>query len=229
MFCVEVKSGITGVDGTLDRMQVYGQGFSIPDRTVQYEDLQYRAYKIPVATTLEMTQDHNVTLYNDVRGDLRRAFLDWQAATINPDIHSGSYFESNRRPTRLGPGDNTEPTITIYMLAPDYKTYTEKIVLHGVRINKVGAVEMSNTAGGISTFQVDFKSVYWENLPGNGANPTHSGRQGPNAGSIGVNNWDNGRNSQLGSTYMDETGTATSDALARNHSLGTQGTTPSNA
>lgn len=102
MYEIEFSSGFSIIDQTLHRMQVYGNGFTLPDRTVNFEDLQYRAYKIPVPTTLDMGQDHSVTVYADVRGDLRRAMLDWQAACINPDITLGSYFESNRRPTRLG-------------------------------------------------------------------------------------------------------------------------------
>ena len=103
MYEIEFSSGFDTIDKTLHRMQVYGQNFTLPDRTVNFENLQYRAYNIPVPTTLEMGQDHSVTVYADVRGDLRRALLDWQAACINPDITMGSYFESNRRPTRLGP------------------------------------------------------------------------------------------------------------------------------
>ena len=146
---------------------MYGQNFTLPERTVNYEDLQYRAYKIPVPTTLDMTQDHSMTVYADVRGDLRRALLDWQAACINPDISHGSYFESNRRPTRLGFNTNTgdngfEPSIVVRLLAPDYQTPIEQTKIYGSRVMKVGGLELSNISGSISTFSVDFKSVYWE-------------------------------------------------------------------
>lgn len=77
MYEVVFRSGIPSIDATLERMQVYGQSFSLPERTVNFEDIQYRAYKIPVPTTIDMGQDHTVTVYADVRGDLRRACLDW--------------------------------------------------------------------------------------------------------------------------------------------------------
>lgn len=166
MYEVIFTSGINSIDATMQRMQVYGNNFTLPDRTVNFDNLQYRAYNIPIPTTLEMGQDHSVTVYADVRGDLRRACLDWQAACLNPDIHNGSYFEANRRPTRLGPGDGVEPSITINLLAPDYQTVVEQTVIYGSRVTKVGGLELSNTAGGISTFTVDFKSVYWEQRPG---------------------------------------------------------------
>ena len=189
MYEIDFFSGIPKIDATMQRMQVYGQGFTLPDRTVNFEDLQYRAYKIPVPTTIDMGQDHSVTVYADVRGDLRRACLDWQAACLNPDITGGSFFESNRRPTKLGPAEGQTPSITVKLLAPDYQTSVETTMIYGSRVTKVGGLDMSNTAGGISTFSVDFKSVYWEQLPGDGQ--------------IGNNNADFNRNTLLGNGYQD--------------------------
>lgn len=189
MYEIEFFSGIDKIDATMQRMQVYGQSFTLPDRTVNFEDLQYRAYKIPVPTTIDMGQDHSVTVYADVRGDLRRACLDWQAACLNPDITGGSYFESNRRPTKLGSGDGQTPSITVKLLAPDYQTAVEQTMIYGSRVTKVGGLELSNTSGSISTFSVDFKSVYWEQQVGNG--------------SIGQNNADAWRDTNLGNTNAD--------------------------
>ena len=189
MYEIDFFSGIPKIDATMQRMQVYGQGFTLPDRTVNFDNLQYRAYNIPVPTTLEMGQDHDVTVYADVRGDLRRACLDWQAACLNPDITGGSFFESNRRPTKLGPAEGQTPSITVKLLAPDYQTSVETTMIYGSRVTKVGGLDMSNTAGGISTFSVDFKSVYWEQLPGDGQ--------------IGNNNADFNRNTLLGNGYQD--------------------------
>ena len=189
MYEIDFFSGIPKIDATMQRMQVYGQGFTLPDRTVNFEDLQYRAYKIPVPTTMDMGQDHSITVYADVRGDLRRACLDWQAACLNPDITGYSFFESNRRPTKLGPAEGQTPSITVKLLAPDYQTSVETTMIYGSRVTKVGGLELSNTAGGISTFSVDFKSVYWEQLPGDGQ--------------IGNNNADFNRNTYLGAGYQD--------------------------
>ena len=200
MYEIDFFSGIPKIDATMQRMQVYGQSFTLPDRTVNFEDLQYRAYKIPVPTTIDMGQDHSVTVYADVRGDLRRACLDWQAACLNPDITGGSFFESNRRPTKLGPAEGQTPSITVKLLAPDYQTSVETTMIYGSRVTKVGGLELSNTSGGISTFSVDFKSVYWEQLPGDGQ--------------IGNNNADFNRNTYLGAGYQDGDGSrATEDPM----------------
>lgn len=147
-----------------------------------------------------MGQDHSVTVYADVRGDLRRALLDWQAACINPDITMGSYFESNRRPTRLGPGGNQEPYILIHLLAPDYKSHVESTLIHGSRVTKVGGLELSNTSGSISTFTVDFKSVYWEQVQGTQV------FNGKTANTIGASNDDTRRNANLGTPGSDGDG-----------------------
>lgn len=202
MYEIDFYSGIPKIDATLTRMQVYGNAFTLPDRTVNFEDLQYRAYKIPVPTTIDMGQDHSVTVYADVRGDLRRAMLDWQAACLDPDITGGSYFEANRRPTKLGPDDGQTPSITVKLLAPDYQTAIEKTVIYGTRVTKVGGLELSNTAGSISTFSVDFKSVYWEQIAGE---ETEAGQF----------NRDNARRTILGNPAMDGDGNrATNDPMA---------------
>ena len=218
MYEIEFHSGIPTVDATLTKMQVYGQGFLLPDRTVNFEDLTYRAYKIPVPTTLDMAQDHNITIYADVRGDLRRAMLDWQAASINPDITGGSFFESNRRPTRLGDGAGEQPEITVKLLAPDYKTPVEWTRIYGVRVTKVGGLDLSNQNGGLLTFQVDFKSVYWEQTDGTG---TPSSMKNATAGiSIGSFNKDANRYAHNGTPGSDgDNAQATVDktgSLARN-------------
>lgn len=201
MYEIDFFSGIPKIDATMQRMQVYGQSFTLPERTVNFEDLQYRAYKIPVPTTIDMGQDHSVTVYADVRGDLRRACLDWQAACLNPDITGGSYFESNRRPTKLGSGDGQTPSITVKLLAPDYQTAVEQTMIYGSRVTKVGGLELSNTSGSISTFSVDFKSVYWEQLTG--------------GGSIGNNDADSLRHTMLGNGNADgDNQRATEDPMA---------------
>ena len=152
-----------------------------------------------------MAQDHSVTVYADVRGDLRRAMLDWQAACMNPDITGGSFFEANRRPTKLGPDEGKTPSITVKLLAPDYQTVVETTMIYGARVTKVGGLELANNAGGISTFQVDFKSVYWEQIQG--------------TQTIGTWNADSRRNTLLGNGFSDgNENRATNDPVnSQNH------------
>ena len=201
MYAIEFTSGIDKIDATLSRMQVYGNGFTLPDRTVNFDNLQYRAYNIPIPTNLEMGQDHDVTVYADVRGDLRRAMLDWQAACLDPAITQGSFFESNRRPTRIGPNDGKQPMIMVQLLAPDFQSVVETTTIYGARVTKVGGLELSNTGATISTFTVSFKSVYWEQQTG--------------GTTIGTWNADERRNTILGKPHLDgDANRATNDPMS---------------
>lgn len=64
-------------------------------------------------------------------------------------------------------------------------------------MTKVGGLELSNTSGSVSTFTVDFKSVYWEQQPGASA-PFNS---------------DANRYFNLGAPAAPWSGQATSDAV----------------
>jgi hypothetical protein len=66
----------------------------------------------------------------------------------------------------LGPGDGGVPTITIDLLAPNYRDVMETTIIYGSRVTKVNGLELSNQSGSISTFSVDLKSVYWEQKAG---------------------------------------------------------------
>ena len=198
MYEIDFHSGVEDIDSRLLRLQVYGNSFTMPERTVNFEDLQYRAYKIPIPTNMDQGQDHSVTVYADVRGDLRSALLDWQALCLNPAIEYGSFFESNRRPTRLGEGDDNEPYIDVHLLAPDFQSKIETTHIVGPRVTKVGGLELSNTGASISTFSVDFKSVFWTQKPGEGA---------------GARNTDTNRDIDLGKPRETWSGVATTDNL----------------
>lgn len=143
----------------LEHMQIYGQGFELPERTNETADVSYRAYPIPVPTTLKMGQDHNITLNCDVHQKLRRGFLNWQARAIDPRITlQTESFAADRRPT-AGVGASG---LRLFLLAPDMKTSEMIVRIYGVRVISVGSLALSNTDGGVATFQVGFKSVYWE-------------------------------------------------------------------
>lgn len=146
----------------LEHMQIYGQGFELPERTNETAEVSYRAYPIPVPTTLKMGQDHNITLNADVHQKLRRGFLNWQARAIDPRItNQTTSFAADRRPT-AGVGASG---LRLYLLAPDMKSSEMIVRIYGVRVTSVGSLALSNTDGGIATFQVSFKSVYWEMEP----------------------------------------------------------------
>ena len=85
----------------------------------------------------------------------------------------------------------------VHLLAPDYQSHVESTLIHGSRVTKVGGLELSNTSGSISTFTVDFKSVYWEQVHGKNV------PNGKIANIIGAFNDDTRRNANLGAPGSD--------------------------
>lgn len=148
----------------LDKMQIYGQNFTVPGRTNEFTDVNYRGYNIPTPTVLKMDQDHSVTINCDVDQHLRRGFLAWQSCAIDatigpgPGFTSPASFQSDRRPT-AGVGSGK---LGLYLLAPDYQTIEMGVNMYGVRVASVGSITLSHSDGGIATFEVQFKSVYWQ-------------------------------------------------------------------
>lgn len=137
----------------------YGQGFEIPGRNITYQDVGFKGFTVPVPTVIKMDQEHTVKINCDIKGEMRRAFLLWQALTINPQINSdGGYFEGNRLL-------NGSSMIKIYLLDPTYDKrdkITEVYTIFGVTVEKVGSISVSNTEANIATFDVTFKSQYWQ-------------------------------------------------------------------
>lgn len=154
----------------LNKMQIYGQGFEVPNRSNEFADVSYRGYNIPTPTVLRMTQDHSMTINCDVHQMLRRGFLNWQACAIDPRIDKQfTSFAADRRPT-AGVGASG---LRLWLLAPNMITTEMLVQLYGVRVNEVGTIALSNTDGGVATFSVSFKSVYWQTSHVNLNNSNH--------------------------------------------------------
>lgn len=154
---VSPPSNYSGPD--LTNMQIYGQGFTVPNRTNEFADVNYRGYNIPTPTVLKMEQTHTVQINCDVDQHLRRGFLAWQACAIDPAINGQvTSFASDRRPT-AGVGSGS---LRVALLAPDYETEEMAVMIYGVRVESVGSITLSHSDGGIATFEVGFRSVFWE-------------------------------------------------------------------
>ena len=85
--------------------------------------------------------------------------MDCVNATIDADgiVDDAPSFAADRRPT-AGIGGQT---LTLTLLASDYETPVEMIHFIGVHVSEVGTMTLSNTDGGVASFSVNFKSVYW--------------------------------------------------------------------
>lgn len=155
MFEMYITTGFSDIDAVLKDITMYGQGFEIPTRTTNYADVSFKGYAVPIPTNEQMGNSHNITVYADANGELRRAFLAWQSKTWDPDIEGGSVFAGDRRL-------NTGSIIRIHLLDNDMESISEVYKMVGVRIEEVGAMSVSNTDASVSSFPVSFKSVYWQ-------------------------------------------------------------------
>ncbi len=153
MFEMYITTGFSDIDTVLANITMYGQGFSVPQRTTNYAEVSFKGMAVPIPTNQAFEQDHSMTVNADANGEIRRAFLAWQGKTWDPDIEGGSVFAGDRRL-------NTGSIIRIHLLDNDMESVSEIYKLIGVRIASVGPLAVSNTDASVSTFDVQFKSVY---------------------------------------------------------------------
>lgn len=160
LFELEVTSGYSDIDDVLKNITMYGEGFTLPHRTQNFADVGFKGYTVPVPTNMVMEQDHTITIRADSNGEIRRAFLAWQGKTTDPAISLGSVFAGDKRL-------NTSGIIRIKLLATeDATTVSEVYEMVGVKINAVNGMSVSNTDANVATFDVSFKSIYWQIQPG---------------------------------------------------------------
>ena len=154
VFCT---SGYNEIDKVLQMASIYGQNITLPNRGIEYASVSFKGFEMAniVPTKMTMENEHTITILNDVNGSLRRAFLAWQGKVMNPDISGGSYFEGDR-------GINEKSIIRVHLFDKDNETVIEKYKFFNVRVTSVGSVTLTYDGGDKSTFDVTFKSTYWE-------------------------------------------------------------------
>lgn len=156
LFELEVSTGYPEIDEVLKPITMYGENFTLPNRTQNFADVGFKGYNVPVPTTMAMEQDHTMTVRADSDGEIRRAFLAWAAKVSDPAISDGSIFAGDRR-------INTAGIIRIKLLSTeDASSVSEVYKLIGVKISSIGGYSVSNSEANVSTFDVQFRSIYWE-------------------------------------------------------------------
>ena len=150
-------SGYNDIDAVLKKAVMFGKNFEIPNRTIDYASVHYKGFEMAniVPTKLSMGNEHTVTIQADVNGEYRRAFLAWQAKVMNPDISGGSVFEGDR-------SINEKSIVRINLFDKDNKTVVETYKFFNVRVTNVGPISLTYEGGDVATFDVTFKSTYWE-------------------------------------------------------------------
>lgn len=154
MFEMSITTGYADIDKVFEGITMYVEGFAAPERTQNYADVGFKGTTVPVPTTLQFQQDHEITVRADTNGEIRRAFLAWAAKVTDPDIEGGSVFAGDRRL-------NNNSVVRLQLLDNDMTAVAEVYKLHGVKVASVGALQMSNTDSNIAQFSVNLKSVFW--------------------------------------------------------------------
>ena len=156
-FELEAASGYADIDNVLNTAVMFGQNFTLPNRTLEFASVHYKGAEFTnlVPTTMKWENEHTVTVVADINGEYRRAFLAWQGKVINPDISGGSKFEGDR-------SINDQSLIRIRLFDKDNETVVETYKFYTVKISQVGPMTLTYEGGDKATFDVVFKSTYWE-------------------------------------------------------------------
>lgn len=150
-------SGYNDIDNVLKKAVMFGKNFELPNRSIEYASIHYKGFEMAniVPTKMTMGNEHTITIQADVDGEYRRAFLAWQGKVMNPDISGGSVFEGDR-------SINEKSIVRINLLDKFNKTPVETYKFYNVRVTNVGPMTLTYEGGDVATFDVTFKSTYWE-------------------------------------------------------------------
>ena len=154
MWEMTITTGFADIDQVLEPITMYVEGFEAPTRTTNYIEVGFKGYMIPIPSTEQMGTEHTVTVRADADGEIRRALLAWQAKTWDPDIAGGSVFAGDRRV-------NVGSIVRLHLLAHDMQNVSEVYKLIGCRPADIGALQMSNNEGAVSTFPFSWRSIFW--------------------------------------------------------------------
>lgn len=155
MFELTISTGYTDIDNIMSKVTIYGQGFTLPSRTLNTVEVSFKGHAFPIPSNTAMEHEHTMTVNADVAGEIRRAFLAWQAKTWNPDFDGGSVLEGDRRA-------NTGSVLRVHLFSHDMREIAETYKLVGVRVTDVGGLQVSQTGGEVAQFEVKFTSLYWK-------------------------------------------------------------------
>jgi len=134
---------------------MYAQGFSAPARNAEFTEVQFKGFPFKVQTRMTMQQEHDLTIRADNAGEVRRAFIAWQAKCANPDIEGGSVLEGDRRL-------NASAVVRLHLLGDDNKTVAEVYKLMGCKVGNIGEMSMTNEGGEVATFSAQIISQFWQ-------------------------------------------------------------------
>ena len=156
-FEIEASSGYDDVDSVIEKVTLFGQSITVPERGIEYANVSFKGYEIPNLVPVRLTMGNEITMQviADINGEHRRLFLRWMNHVMNAAISDGSLFEGNR-------GVNEKSIIRIRLFDKFNKDIVETYRFYNVAITNVGSIQLDYNGGDKATFEVQFKSSYWE-------------------------------------------------------------------
>lgn len=156
-FEIEASSGYSDVDSVIQKVTLFGQNITIPERSVEYSPVSFKGYEVPnlVPTRMVMQNEHTMSVLADINGEHRRLFLRWMNHVMNADIEGGSLFEGYR-------GVNEKSTIRIRLFDKYNKDVVETYKFWNVAIKSVGNIQLDYNGGEAAKFDVGFVSSFWQ-------------------------------------------------------------------
>ena len=87
-FEIECSSGYDDIDAVIEKVTLFGQNITIPERGIEYSPVSYKGYEVPnlVPTRLTMGNEITMQVIADIDGEHRRLFLRWMNKVMNADI-----------------------------------------------------------------------------------------------------------------------------------------------
>ena len=153
-FQISITTGYSDLDAEMEHTLLYGQSFTVPQRSQEFADIHFKGYSMPIVPTrMTMEQEHTMTVLDDVNGTNRRLFLAWMGKIMNPAIGEGSLFEGNR--------GVSQGKIRLELFDIDNVTVIQTYEFVGVNVKNVGNTQLSYEGGDAAKFDVQFNSIYW--------------------------------------------------------------------
>ena len=154
-FQLNITTGYADIDAQMQNTLLYGQSFTIPQRSTEFADVAFKGFSMPlVPTRMTMDQEHSMTVLDDVNGTNRRLFLAWLGKVINPAIEDGSVFEGDR--------GVSQSVVRLELFDKDNRTVCQTYKFFGVQVQNVGNSELTYDGVDKVTFTVTLRSLYWQ-------------------------------------------------------------------
>lgn len=155
-FELQWVTGIQEIDALMEDTMIFGQGFTIPSRSIEYASVSFKGYEVPnlVPTRIEMQKEISMEILEDVNGTNRRVFEAAMNHVMNFDIEGGSLFEGDR-------GVNPNSVLRLHLFDKDNETVIQTYKFWNVHVKSVGETSLTYSGGDAARFTVSFVCSYW--------------------------------------------------------------------